>query len=268
VQTKITVRAGLLRTAVILLRSAGVTLLISVTTIFDAYRGAYRRVEADRRLRWWSQRLLDLVSLRCRVVAPPGFAFGSGRPIILMSNHQSLYDIPLIFVALPGSIRMLAKRELFRIPIWGRGMKAGEFISIDRRDRRQARRDLAEARRKMEDGIILWVAPEGTRSRDGRLGELKKGGFVLAIETGALIVPIGIRGASEVLPPDTFRGVRLGCTVEVHVGEPIDAAAYSSERRDELMAEVKRRICELAAIEPRQRTVSALPAGSPPEHAA
>lgn len=250
VQTEAPVRAGPVTTAVILLRTIWATFVVSVATILDAYRGVYRRSAGDARLRRWSQRLLDLVALRCNVVAPPGFRFEPGRATILMSNHQSLYDIPLIFVALPGSIRMLTKKELFRVPIWGRGMKAGEFISIDRKDRRQALRDLEAARRKMEDGIVLWIAPEGTRSRDGRLGELKKGGFILAIETGASIVPIGIRGASAVLPPGTLRGVRLGCTAEVHIGAPIDASAYSVDTRDELTAEVSRRICELAGITP------------------
>jgi 1-acyl-sn-glycerol-3-phosphate acyltransferase len=224
--------------------------------MFDVYRGVYRREDADARLRWWSQRLIDLVRLRCKVVDPYKVRFQPGRPIVLMSNHQSLYDIPLLFVALPGSIRMLAKKELFRVPVWGRGMRAGEFISIDRNDRAQALRDLTTARRKMEDGIVLWIAPEGTRSRDGRLGTMKKGGFILAIETGALIVPIGIRGSSKVLPPGTLLGPRLGCTAEVHIGRPIDASAYSMERRDVLMAEVARCICELAAIEPRDRTKS------------
>jgi len=244
-------RAGPLRTAVILLRTVLATLLISVVTVFEAYRGTYQRARADARLRWWSQRLLDLASLRCKVVDSYNLRLEPGRSTILMSNHQSLYDIPLIFAALPGSIRMVTKKELFRVPIWGRGMRAGEFVSIDRKHRGQAFRDLAEARRKMEDGIVLWIAPEGTRSRDGRLGEMKKGGFVLAIETGALIVPVGIRGSAHALPPGTFLKLRTGCTAEVHVGRPIDASGYSLERRDELVTEVARRICELAAIEPR-----------------
>src|SRR4029079_5554001 len=92
---------------------------------------------------------------------------------------------PLIFAALPGSIRMLTKKELFRVPIWGRGLAAGEFVSLDRSQRQQAIRDLGAARDKMADGVILWVAPEGTRSKDGRLGSFKKGGFLLALENGA-----------------------------------------------------------------------------------
>ena len=70
-----------------------------------------------------------------------------GRPYIIMLNHRSRSKIPLIYVSLPGSIRMLTKKELFKIPLWGRGMKAAEFISIDRKDHEQALKDLDEARR-------------------------------------------------------------------------------------------------------------------------
>ena len=100
------------------------------------------RERADRRLRWWSKRLLDMAEVHTEVRNPHGVDLPAGRPVIIMSNHASLYDIPIIFVSLPGSIRMLTKKELFRVPIWGRGMRAGEFISIDRHDRVQAMRDL------------------------------------------------------------------------------------------------------------------------------
>ena len=240
-------QAGRLQTLAIILRSVAVTLAISIPTVVEVYRGTYRREIGDRRLRWWSERLLAYVKLRCRVVNPDRVEIPRGRPVILMSNHSSLYDIPLVFQALPGSIRMLTKKELFRVPIWGRGLKAGEFVSIDRKDHAQAMRDLAAAREKMTSGIVLWVAPEGTRSRDGRLGGFKKGGFMLALETGATIVPIGIRGARDVLPAKTSRFV-LGREAEVRIGKPIDASAYGVERRRGLMAEVERQIRDLADL--------------------
>src|SRR5437016_1217346 len=163
-------RASLIRTIGIILRSVGVTLAITIPSVLEVFRGSYRREDGDRRLRWWSERLLSYVDLRFRVVNAHGVEIPHGRPCILMSNHSSLYDIPLLFMALPGSIRVLTKKELFRVPIWGRGLAAGEFVAIDRNDRAKAIRDLAAARNKMADGIVLWVAPEGTRSLDGRLG--------------------------------------------------------------------------------------------------
>jgi 1-acyl-sn-glycerol-3-phosphate acyltransferase len=72
-----------------------------------------------------------------------------------MSNHRSHYDIPLIFLSLPGSIRMLTKKELFNIPIWGRGLRAAEFLSIDRRDHAQAMKDMEYAKERMQSGIVL-----------------------------------------------------------------------------------------------------------------
>ena len=240
-------RAGRLRTLWIVLRSVAVTLAISIPTILEVYRGNYRRADGDRRLRWWSRKLLSFVDLHVRVVDGENAAVPLGRPVILMSNHSSLYDIPLIFAALPGSIRMLTKKDLFRVPIWGRGLTAGEFVSIDRSDLDQAKRDLAAARAKMADGIILWVAPEGTRSRDGKLGSFKKGGFMLALETGATIVPIGIRGARDVLPAKSL-SFELGRTAEVHVGRPIEASEYREGGRAALMAEVDRRIRELVML--------------------
>jgi 1-acyl-sn-glycerol-3-phosphate acyltransferase len=241
-------QAGLVRALVIILRSVALTLAITLPTVVEVYRGSYRRGDGDRRLRWWSRGLLDLVGLRLRVVNPDEVAIPAGRPCILMSNHSSLYDIPLVLLALPGSIRMLTKKELFRVPIWGRGLAAGEFVSIDRHDRAQAIRDLAAARDKMRSGIVLWVAPEGTRSRDGRLGPFKKGGFMLALETGATILPIGIRGARDVLPARTLR-FELGREAEVRIGRPIEASAYTLASRDSLMSEVERRIRELAGID-------------------
>ena len=114
-------KVGRLRSGLIVVRSAYATLRITVATLYDVYRGSYRRELVDGRLHWWAQRLLDLVALRCTVVNPAAITLAPGRPTVIMCNHASLYDIPLIFVALPGSIRMLTKTELFRVPIWGRG---------------------------------------------------------------------------------------------------------------------------------------------------
>jgi 1-acyl-sn-glycerol-3-phosphate acyltransferase len=200
---------GRLGTAIILLRSVYATLRISVPTIYEVYRGTYRRSYGDARLRWWSRRLLELIELDCKVVGAEHFALAPGKPTILMSNHQSLYDIPLIFVALPGSIRMLTKKELFRVPIWGRGMKAGEFVAIDRHDRKQhsatwprhGRRwrttsSCGSLRKARVRAMAAWVPS-------------KRAAVMLALETGARIIPIGIHGADAVLPAGTWN-VRLG----------------------------------------------------------
>ena len=147
-------------------------------------------------------------------------------------------------MALPGSIRMLAKSELYRIPVLGLTMRLAEFPAINRHKRNQALADLARARQMMESGIVLWAAPEGTRSRTGELLPFKKGCFHLALDTEAVIVPVAIRGIHKVLPARSWR-FNLGQQVSVHIGEPIDAATYTREDLPELMAETRQRIATL-----------------------
>jgi len=171
----------------------------------------------------------------------------TGRSYILMSNHQSYYDIPLLYMTIPdkANLRMIAKKELYRIPLWGRGLKTAEFISIDRSDHEKSMESMEAAKEKMKSGIMIYVAPEGTRSRDGKLGEFKKGGFLLAIQTESIIIPIGLRGTEGAMPPDTW-DFSLGQKLEAQVGTPIDTANFSIEERDTLMQEVRTQILALS----------------------
>lgn len=222
----------------IIAKTVSSTLGISVIALYKRLNKTYTREYADGVLRWWSGYLLGAVHARYTIIDPCGIKLEPGKPYIIMSNHRSHYDIPLIFVSLPGSIRMLTKKELFKVPIWGRGLKAAEFLSIDRQDHAQALKDLEFAKEKMESGIVLWVAPEGTRSRTGKLGEFKKGGFMLALQIGATIIPVGIQGSERILKPKT-REFFLGQEVKVNIGQPIDASAYRIEQRDQLMQDVR-----------------------------
>ena len=140
---------------------------------------------------------------------------------------------------------MIAKKELYRIPLWGRGLKTAEFISIDRSDHEKSMESMEAAKEKMKSGIMIYVAPEGTRSRDGKLGEFKKGGFLLAIQTESIIIPIGLRGTEGAMPPDTW-DFSLGQKLEAQVGTPIDTANFSIEERDTLMQEVRTQILALS----------------------
>jgi len=231
-------QAGTVKSLVIITKSFAITLWISIVAIYRLHRGLFTRRYCDSLLRWWSRKLLRYVGMNCRTFNLDEEVFRGGKPVIIMTNHSSLYDIPIMFVTLPGSIRMLTKKDLFKVPIWGKGLETGEFIPIDRDNRRQAIKDLAQARKKMESGIILWIAPEGTRSRTGDLGPFKKGGFMLALRSKAIIVPVGIRGAREVLPARSCT-FSLGRQVEVHVGSPIDAASRSAAGVETLMKEVE-----------------------------
>jgi 1-acyl-sn-glycerol-3-phosphate acyltransferase len=158
------------------------------------------------------------------------------KAAILVSNHQSNFDIFSLLAALPVSIRFVSKRELARIPLLAQAMKAAGHVFIDRSDRRGsvlAMRHAAE--RMMTEGLYLGLFPEGTRSKDGRLGDFKKGSFVLAIETQLPIVPIAIDGGYRL----ASRGrIRPG-TIRVRVGSPIPTEGRGLADRDEVAAEVR-----------------------------
>ena len=150
----------------------------------------------------------------------------------------------ILIIVIPRGIRMITKKELFKVPLWGQAMKACDFISIDRNNRRQAIKDLAAAQEKMRSGIILWIAPEGTRTRTGKLGPFKKGGFMIAQKTKSTIIPVGLCGTYEVLPPKTL-DFNIGSHIKIHIGKPIDAGQYSSADIKQLMQDVETSIRNL-----------------------
>lgn len=239
----LTESATLLRRLGVVLGTLGWTALYSLVVLLRAAFGSLDRKVTDRIVREWSAALLRLVrvSLTVRGEVPD---FDDGRRYIIMSTHASHYDIPATFVSLPGSVRMLAKQELFRIPLLGPAMRAAEFPSIDRSNRERAVQDLSRAKAMMESGIVLWAAPEGTRSPDGRLLPFKKGCFHLALDTEAVIVPVAIRGIHRVLPARSLQ-INLGQPVDVRVGKPIDTAGRGKQSLEELMQDVRASLEEL-----------------------
>jgi 1-acyl-sn-glycerol-3-phosphate acyltransferase len=238
-------KAGKIYTYWIILRSILVTLRISSAILLTDLFGKLTRKKVDRFLQKWTKQLLRLIKLSYTVVDPYHLKLDQTHTYIIMSNHSSLYDIPLIILALPGSIRMMAKTELFRVPLWGNAMKHSEFVPISRAGGKHVTRDLKYAKKVMESGIVLWIAPEGTRSRTGKLNVFKKGGFLLARQAKAIIIPVGIRGIRKVLPPKTL-DFNLGEHVEVHIGKPIDTTEYAPAQRDQLVDDVRAAI-EIAA---------------------
>ena len=195
--------------------------------------------------RFWARALLVCsgVRVRTRFEAP----LDPRRSYVFLANHQSFYDIPALLAVIPSGARFAAKKSLFRIPVFGWAMAVAGFIPIDRQDRSRAREAFAAAAARLKAGTSVLFFPEGTRTRDGAMGPFERGGFLLALRSGLPIVPVGIAGCRAVMPkgrPTVAPGV-----VSVGFGSPIDVGAYGVRRRDELMAEVRSRIAQLAGLE-------------------
>ena len=212
------------------------TFRISAWAVWMGNFGTLSDEDTDRWLQWWAERVLSDAKIEISV---SGLEHAkAAETYVIMSNHQSLYDIPVIFHALKRPIRMVAKKELFYVPVWAQAMRRTGFVEVDRRRRDRAIESLGRAEETLRRGLNIWIAPEGTRSKTGRLGSFKKGGFYMAINAGAKILPVSISGTRDALPADGWR-VRNGARVEVTISPPVDSTKYGLERRDELIAAVR-----------------------------
>jgi 1-acyl-sn-glycerol-3-phosphate acyltransferase len=214
------------------------TLRICVPTVIQSALGTLTTPICDARLDSWSRAIVRFAKIDIEIEgierAPIDEAF------VVMSNHQSHYDIPVLFQALrPRRLRMVAKSELFRLPIWTGAMRAAGFVEVNRKNRVLAMRSLTRAREAVAAGTSIWIAPEGTRSPDGELGSFKKGGFHLAAGAGARILPVSVDGTRRILPAKGTR-VRNGEHVRVVVHEPVPTSEDSDHK--EVMALVRERI--------------------------
>ena len=222
-----------------LMAAAATTIASSIRVLRDETSGRLTPERADEHIARWAKSLLDQICLTVEVrnaqVAPPGEAF------VVMSNHQSLYDIPVMCQAIDRRMRMVAKAELFRFPVWAGAMRNLGFIELDRGDRAQALQGLKRAQAALASGTSIWIAPEGTRSRDGRLLGFKSGGFHLASAARSRILPVSIDGTRKALPAQSLQAT-FGVHVKVTFGEPIDTREYSRKNRNKLIEDVRESI--------------------------
>ena len=145
-----------------------------------------------------------------------------------MPNHLSFLDGPLVMMLIPGAARVILKRSVLRLPIVGLGMRHVGFVPVDRKGAAGGKRSIARAAALMRDrGYSFLIFPEGTRSRDGNLRAFRRGGFFLALESGAPIVPVTIRGTFELMPKGQWFA-RRG-TVRVAFHEPVPVTGYTME---------------------------------------
>jgi 1-acyl-sn-glycerol-3-phosphate acyltransferase len=228
-------------------RTVGYTLNISVRFLASCMVGRGSLQRADELLNWYWRKILN--SGNATLMAEGREHFVRGAAHVVMSNHSSILDIPILMGAVPGSVRMVTKEELCKVPVWGKAMVKSGFIPIDRRNREKAIGQLERAKEILLQGVNVWIAPEGTRSRDGKLGDFKKGGFYTALGLGAPIVPTWIHGASDIIPPDQFVA-RYGGTAVVRFGPPISTLGMTADDIPTLMLRVRQAMLELAAWRP------------------
>jgi 1-acyl-sn-glycerol-3-phosphate acyltransferase len=161
-----------------------------------------------------------------------------GQSYVLISNHLSNFDIWCTLGFMPFTVRFIAKKELLRLPVFGQALSMSDHIVIDRQDPLTAIEKINAATARTPEGIGILFYAEGTRSRDGKIHEFKKGGVSLALRTGLPIVPVSVSGTRKFLP----RGcavIRPGGRVRLVLGEPIPTANLPFDARDALNEQIR-----------------------------
>ena len=179
---------------------------------------------------YWSKLVLLNAGVKLNVTGLENFDRSKGY--IIAANHSHLLDIPVLCVASKLGIRFAAKKELFRIPIFGQALYLIGMVKIDRGRTKTALENLKKIEDKIEKGVTLAIFPEGTRNRTGKeMLKFKKGAFMMALNTHQPLLPVTVNGSNKIL----FGAILKAGTVDVHFHPTINPDDYGIEKRAEFM---------------------------------
>ena len=199
----------------------------------------------DRSGRWihsigaiWSSIITLLAGVKIDITGKENIP--SSGPVILASNHQGIFDIPVLQSSLPVDFRWVAKSSLFKIPVIGWTMSLAGYISIERESASKAFRSIEAAAEKIHSGRSVLLFPEGTRSKEDALLPFKRGLFMLATKSEVPLVPISITGTREIMK-SVSPWIRPR-TVRVSIGKPINTKGLGKGGEAKLMKETEEEI--------------------------
>jgi len=192
------------------------SLLIAILSLL-VFPIDYHRKVSGSLMRIWTRAVLVIYGVKVNLIGAENITPGEGK--IYISNHASYLDIFVQLAWLPDNVRMVYKKEINIVPLLGWAMAAVGFVSIDRKNVRSAMRSLDKAAQRIKKGLSIVIYPEGTRTRDGRVGEFKRGMFYLAEKSEADIVPVTLSNSFQLMPGGSGR-VKSG-TINMVISKPL-----------------------------------------------
>jgi 1-acyl-sn-glycerol-3-phosphate acyltransferase len=231
------IRAALITDPLIILATALMGTISLLSSLFDSTGRTQHRVAQA-----WARMLLKIARVKVRVEGLDRIK--PGGSYVIVANHLSFMDIPVILARLPVEIRFLAKKSLFKVPFIGYHLKRAGHIPVERDDARASLRTMAEAAAIIRQrGVSVLIFPEGGRSPH-EMREFKEGAAYVAIKAGVPAVPVGLDGTRQVLPMDSL--LVKGCDVALRIGEPIGVEGLGVHGRHKLADGLRERVVELA----------------------
>lgn len=184
----------------------------------------------------WGPVILWLAGIKLTVKGLENIPAGK-RTYVVVANHQSVIDIPILFSVIPFNVYFIAKKEIAKVPFIGWYMHLMGMIFVDRGSREKAINSMINAGKLIREGKNVMTFPEGTRSRDGKIGVFKAGTFFMAEQAGVDILPVKITGAGKIWPSGVYTITKGPVTVSI--GAPISTASLNDETRAAFILEVK-----------------------------
>ena len=181
--------------------------------------------------RWWGRFFCYLLFIKVKITGLE--KLDPKKSYVIAANHQSIYDIFVVYGWLPMIFKWVMKAELRKIPLVGKACESAGHIFIDRKNPMAAKKSLDKAEAQLRNGVSVVVFPEGTRTYTGQMGKFKKGAFRMATDLHLPIVPVTLRGCFERLPRNGF--IITPGTIEMIVHEPVEVEGYEHEKQPELM---------------------------------
>ena len=181
--------------------------------------------------KWWSRLICYLLFIRVKVTGVEKLKITDSY--IVAANHQSIFDVFVMYGWLPNIFKWIMKAELRKIPLVGKACESAGHIFIDRSNPIAAQKSLKRAEKQLINGVSVVIFPEGTRTKTGSMSRFKKGAFRIATDLSLPIVPVTIKGSFECLPRNTMY-VSPG-VIEMIFHNPIDVKLYNTEQTQELI---------------------------------
>lgn len=187
---------------------------------------------------WWSKSFYYLCFIPVHVSGLENI--NPNQSYVFVSNHQSMFDVVLVYGWLPVVFKWMMKKELRRIPFVGKACEKAGHIYVDRKNIKAAQQSISDVKAVLKDGVSTVIYPEGTRTKDGSVGRFKRGAFQIALDLGLPIVPISLSGCYEVMPRNKMYVTHH--PVYMHVGKPIDVTQF--EDRDAAIEYVRQQVID------------------------